>query len=206
MSHGKRSRRNMDKRCPKCQIHLASCFCERIPSLNTKTKISFIMHIGELKLPSNTVNLANHCLKNAEIHLRGAKENPLDLDQVLDDRYTPLYLYPTEDAIPLDKKFLNSIKGPIQLIIPDGSWSQAKKIKRRESRLNSIQAVTLPFQIESQYKLRRSPTKGHLSTFEACAYALDLIEKDSSPLKELLDVFNHMVEKFLNSRFYDITK
>ena len=65
---------------------------------------------------------------------------------------------------------------PITLIVPDGTWSQARRIPKRIPRLSEVPAVTLPSDMPSQYKLRHEPIPNGLATYEAIARSLGVIE------------------------------
>lgn len=164
-----------------------------ISPLKTSTRISIIVHISELKLTSNTANLADLMLENAGVFVRGAMDYRFDASQVLTGIYTPLYLYPDENSIPLDEVLVEN-KGPYHLIVPDGNWHQAHKVKRREKLFGDIQSVHLPKNLTSLYTLRRPPFSGALCTYEAISHALGMIEGESITQK-LLDVLSVMVER-----------
>jgi DTW domain-containing protein YfiP len=65
---------------------------------------------------------------------------------------------------------------PLVLVVPDGSWSQARKIARRDPLAQGAEHVTLPPGAPSRYGLRRSPRAGGLCTLEAIARALGILE------------------------------
>lgn len=194
----RRSTRHL--RCPECKIHKDWCFCQHIHSTDLKTKVSFIVHHKERWLPSSTVNLAKRCLTNCDITLRGLKDSAPFND--IDDSYTPLYLYPDEEAFELSSDFLETLKKPVQLIVPDGTWRQAKKIKVREPALQNIQSVMVKSNNPSMYTLRKQKYEYGLCTFEAVAYALELIEgkEISSKLLKMLKIMNHNFECTRNNK------
>lgn len=197
-------------RCTRCKINVKLCFCKELRKLPSKTKISFVMHHREEHLTSNTVNLALMTMDHAEVHLRGLPEKPFKLGDlnINQKEFIPLFLFPEDDAIELtadNLKSLNPNNLPIQLIVPDGTWSQAKKVYRRDFiTLNEtgirIPAVKLPTGYEGKYLLRKSPRENGLSTFEATAYALEIIEENESLGKELMQMFSIMVERMIKTR------
>lgn len=197
-------------RCTRCKINVKLCFCAELRRLNSKTKISFVMHHREEHLTSNTVNLALLTMEHAEVHLRGVQDNPFSVSQLKIDqnKYTPIFLFPEDDAIELNEdnlKIINPLNLPIQLIVPDGTWSQAKKVYRRDFvELNQtnihIPAVKLPMGLEGKYLLRKSPRENGLSTYEATVHALEIIEKDRVLSKELMQMFLIMVERMVKTR------
>lgn len=185
-------------RCPKCRIHHRLCYCEHINPILLKTKVTIIMHFAELHLPTNTARLANQCLPNSQLIIRGKENQPIEPHFSIDD-YHPLFLYPDEDAVELTPEFLRAIDKPIQLIVPDGTWKQAKKIKRREEIFKEIQSVKLPYLGGSIYTLRKQKYHEGLCTFEAIANSLNIIESAEAQ-NHLMDIFKIMVKRFEISR------
>lgn len=188
-----------EQRCLTCMVHFENCYCKKVEALNLKTKISFIMFKKERFLPSSTANLALNTLKNSKVFHRGLLGQTLPNDFLEDSTYHPLYLYPAPDAIELTPKMLGEIEKPINLVIPDGTWRQAKKIQSREPILERVQAFILPKTPMSIYPLRRQKFAHGLSTFEAMAYALGLIE-GSEVQDKLMQNFKIMIDAHLITR------
>ncbi len=192
-------RLHSQNRCKRCRINYLLCFCNEIPSLDLSTQVTILMHKGEIHLPSNTANLAKESLKNSEIRIRGLINAPMDLtDIAADSNYTNLVVFPSEDAISLEIAVKNSTK-PIRLIVPDGSWNQAKSTVKREPLLRPMQKVVIPVTGPSQYKLRREPSEESVSTFEAIARSLGVIH-GTGVQQALEKIFTIMVERTLWSK------
>lgn len=188
------------KRCLRCRINLALCFCEHIIIHKTLTRVSIIMHHREEHLTSNTAKLATMTLENARIYPRGLPEDPFSLEQLkLEPGVLPLYLFPDEDAVVLDEEFLGLHPGPYHLIIPDGTWGQAKKVRRREPGLSDILCVKLSDTVKGEYKLRRGVRPDGVCTFEAMAYALEFLE-NREVSEDLLRQFRFMNDRVAKSR------
>lgn len=158
-----------------------------------------IVHVRELNLTTNTAQLARTVLPNSELYVRGRVGEPLDLENLIDEDRIPLYLFPDENAVELDSEFVNSLDRPVQLIVPDGSWRQAKKFKRREKVLQGIQSVRLTSTRPSDYILRRGPNEQSLCTFEAIARALGKLE-GKGVMDKLELIFHTMVAQVMDSR------
>ncbi len=189
-------RLHSQSRCKRCKIHFLLCFCAEIPRLDLSTHLLIVMHKGEVHLPSNTATLAKESLVNSEIRLRGIINHPIDLTDVNNEAYHPLVVFPSEEAVPLESLDFKTISKPIRLIVPDGSWNQAKSIVKREPLLRKIPKVTIPLLGPSQYKLRREPSLESVSTFEAIARSLGVIHGEKVQ-SELEKVFTIMVERTL---------
>ncbi len=158
------------------------------------------MHKAELGLTTNTAFFCEKVLKDSSIHLRGVKDTPLDVEEAIDlEQYTPLYLFPDDSAVELNTEFLQTLEKPPLLVVPDGSWSQAKKFKKRESALSNIRSVKLPAGIKSNYRLRKSPAEGAVCTYEAIAIAMGICEGEEIR-NSLLDVFKVITDRMYYSR------
>ncbi len=176
------------------------CFCGEIKVHETKTRVSIIMHHREKHLTSNTAKLATLTLSNAQIYQRGLPENPFSLEQLnLEEGVLPLYLFPDEDAVLLDENFLQNHPGPYHLIVPDGTWNQAKKVRRREPGLSDLLCVKLSDNVKGEYKLRNSVRADGVCTFEAVIYALEILE-NKEVANDLLRQFRLLNDRVAKSR------
>jgi DTW domain-containing protein YfiP len=128
--------------------------------------------------------------------VRGHEARPEDsLD--LHSGTRPLLLFPHESA--LDLRRLAGSKEPITLIVPDGTWRQASKVRQRVRGLDAVPCVTLPPGPPSRYRLRFEPHDGGLATIEAIARAFGILEGRYVE-EALLTVFGAMVERTLWAR------
>ena len=187
------------KRCPRCRIHHTLCFCEFLKAIPIKNRISFIMHHREEHLTSNTASLAEKILPNSKIYLRGLPEAPFDfLNLNCKEEELTLFLYPTEDAITLNPLHFNFDK-KIHLIVPDGTWTQARKVYKRENLKGKVICVKLPEGNISEYQLRKTHIPEGLSTYEAVAKALGIIESNQVE-QEKMAIFKIMVARVIKSR------
>jgi DTW domain-containing protein YfiP len=158
------------------------------------------MHHREDHLTSNTATLAQKILTNSNLYMRGLQDRPFSFSQLncIPDEL-PLYLYPHEDALELNSKNFDIRKQKIHLIVPDGSWTQARKVYRREQGMEAIQCVKLPEGFVGEYQLRKTHIQDGLSTFEAIARSLGIIESKEVENK-MMEVFRIMVARVIKSR------
>jgi DTW domain-containing protein YfiP len=188
------------KRCPNCRINISLCFCDQILKHDTQTRVSIIMHHREEHLTSNTAKLATMTLNNACIYPRGLQDAPFSMELLkLVPDVLPLYLFPDEDAQELNDDFKMAHPGPYHLIVPDGTWSQTMKVRRREPGLSEILCVKLSDDIKGEYKLRRGVREDGVCTFEAIAYALEILE-NKEVADDLLRQFRIMNNRVAKSR------
>ncbi len=189
----------MANKCPRCKVNIEFCFCAAMEMVETTTAVDIIMHYKELALTSNSANLAPLSLSNARVHVRGLEGQRLDVSSIFRPGYTPIYLFPLENSRPLTTEAIADLKLPIQLILPDGSWRQARKVIDREKILQTIPCFSLRNMPLSQYKLRREHFADGMSTFEAMAHALTVIEGQEKTAP-LFRNFTIMVDQNLKER------
>jgi DTW domain-containing protein YfiP len=109
----------------------------------------------------------------------------------------PLLLFPHEGA--RDLRELAASKEPIALIVPDGTWRQASKVRQRVRGLDAVPCVTLPPGPPSRYRLRFESHDDGLATIEAIARAFGILEGREVE-EALLRVFDAMIERTLWAR------
>jgi DTW domain-containing protein len=183
-------------RCPRCQMHGSLCVCALIPRLETRTRVVVVIHRFEYRKPTNTGRLAIECLPNSEILVRG-REGPPSPPLFLAATAQPVLLFPHKDAIPI-ARFAASPR-PVTLVVPDGTWRQASKVRRRLPGLEDVPCVTVPIGEPSTYRLRTEAHEHGLATIEAIARALDILE--GPHVREALErVFRVMVDRTLWAR------
>jgi DTW domain-containing protein YfiP len=192
-------------RCKNCQVNNIFCVCAFIAPFETKTNISLIVHVRELKLTSNTAQFAQMMLPNsAKIFIRGRMNEVFDAAHALTREGRPLFLYPHEDAVELDRDFKEKYPGPYHLIIPDGNWQQARKVRQREKGFRELMAVKLPSGIKSEYGLRKALHQEWVSTYEAMSHALGILE--STQVRDhLMNFFRIWVNHTLKARSGDFS-
>lgn len=144
-----------------------------IPQIQTKTKLSLIIHHRELKRTTNTGRLATHALVNSEMLVRGLEDNPLDLTKTLSDDYESYVLYPSDDSIEIEN--IKPSK-PVHLIVSDGNWRQAGKLHRRHSELSHLPRVRIAEKNLALHHMRREHFAEGFSTLEAIAIAFGNLE------------------------------
>ena len=166
-------RANAAARCPRCRVHQSICICALIPRLETRTRLVLVIHRYEDRKPTNTGRLAAACLVNSEIHLRGHEDMP-SAPIAWDEDAQPLLLFPHEDAVPISDYAASP--RPVVLIVPDGNWRQASKVRKRVPGLEGVPCVTLPLGPPSLYRLRAEAHETGLATIEAIARALGIVE------------------------------
>jgi DTW domain-containing protein YfiP len=177
----------------------ALCICSLFPRLETRTRLVLVIHRYEDRKPTNTGRLATESLVNSEVVVRGHEAQPSG-PIPLPSGAQPLLLFPSEDAVPIER-FATS-GAPVTLFVPDGTWRQASKVRKRVPGLRDIPCVSLPRGAPSTYRLRVDAHEEGLGTIEAIARAFGVLEGARGPaVREALErVFHVMVERTLWSR------
>lgn len=161
-------------RCPDCRLHLSLCFCEDLEPIPCRTHVAVLMHHIEANKTTNSGRLAAKVVNG-----HAFSRNP-DLDEkgvraLCRPGDTPILLFPHEDALPIDQ--FKNYSTPLTLIVPDGNWRQAAKLRKRFPGLAEVTAVSLPHdEAPSIYRLRTGQREGGVSTMEAVARALGVLE------------------------------
>ena len=181
-------RDNAEGRCRRCRMHAVLCLCALVPRIETRTRLVLVIHRFEERKPTNSGQLAALCLPNSEVCVRGIAGAPAPRF-TYDPATQPLLLYPDERAQPLTS-FAGSAR-PVTLVVPDGTWRQAAKVRQRMPGLGDVPCVSLPPDDEpTSYRLRAEFHEGRLATLEAIARALGILEgpKVRAALETLFDV------------------
>lgn len=181
-------------RCRRCRLHTDLCACDLLEPLPVSTRVLVVAHWAEVRKPTNTGQLAVTCLEGARLCVRGREDVPND-PVVWDPATTPLVLFPSSDAVPLETWRTANPAARVTLIVPDGTWRQAKRIPRRVPELSGIPAVKLVAR-ESGYRLRRAHWDEHLATMESIALALGVLEGPGVE-ERLLHAFRAVVDRAL---------
>jgi DTW domain-containing protein YfiP len=194
-------RDNAARRCPRCRMLGGLCVCDLVPSprIETRTRLVLVIHRYEDRKPTNTGRLAAACLANSEVIVRGHETHPTP-PFAFDPGSQPFLLFPHDDALCLTKVAIPS--RPVTLIVPDGNWRQASKVRNRVPGLRDVPCVSLPVGAHSRYRLRAEAHEAGLATIEAIARAICRLEGDEGPRVQaaLEFVFRAMVDRTLWSR------
>ena len=191
-------RDNAIYRCRRCRMLGNLCICALLPDppIATRTRLMLFIHRYEDRKPTNTGRLAAQCLANSEIVVRGHESSPTP-PFTCDPGMRPLFLFPYEGATPLDE--IAPTEKPTLLIVPDGNWRQASKVRNRVAGLADVPCVSLPPGAPSVYRLRAEAHETGLATIEAIARAMAILEGED--VRHALEVvFRAMVEQTLRSR------
>lgn len=173
--------------------------CAVLPRLDLRTKVALVIHRHELLRSSNTGMLAVRALVNSELRIRGEGRAMLDLSDLLTPHYRSLLYYPTSDGVDLNSDLIAQDPRPIQLIVPDGTWRQARKIHSRHHELRDLPRVKISLPNDSTFQLRAQSRREGMATLLAIATALGIIEGEAVA-RQLMQLYQARVARTLSAR------
>ena len=156
--------------------------------------VGVLQHPREAAVAKSTGSLLPLALSNAFL-MRGID---MDADAGLEgwlDPWEPAavgLLFP-EGSVPIER----APPGLACLLVPDGSWSQARAILAATDSLQGIARYHLPPGLRGDYPIRKPQGPGRLSTLEAVVTALRALTGDPSAHQACLELQAAMVQQWI---------
>ncbi|MFN7132316.1 MAG: DTW domain-containing protein [Myxococcales bacterium] len=169
----------LEGRCPKCLLRQEVCLCDRVPTVHTRTEVLLVRHMLEALKSSNTARMAALAMPRCTLVDYGLRDAPFDPAPLR--RPGTWLLYPGAEPC------ASPPPGLTQLVVIDGSWSQARRMTQRIPELRALPKLSLPPAPPPPRQLRRQKLEAGMSTLEAIARAISLLEGEdvARPLVEL---------------------
>ena len=166
-------------RCVRCRQQ--RCVCAAIAPVETRTRFLIVRHRAERSRLSNTGHFAALALAGCQLLEYGDREARFD-DESLQAGPGTALLFPGGATTP-------PTPPPQRVIVLDGSWSQARRMRQRIAALRGVPLLTLPPPDAARRRLRRAPHSDGMSTLEAIAGAVALLEgpAPAAALERLFD-------------------
>jgi DTW domain-containing protein YfiP len=163
-------------RCAGCGLNPEACVCALFRRLDSPLTLSVVMPRSEARSASNSARLLALWLPGVEVSVRGGEATAPSPESPSPESPSPESLLSRPNTALLFPG--GSRGGPLptgiqHLIIPDGTWAQARRIERRWFAAAGLPRVELEGPWPSVYELRRG--REGLCTFEAAAVALGLL-------------------------------
>ncbi|MFW3897369.1 tRNA-uridine aminocarboxypropyltransferase [Pseudomonas bharatica] len=177
--------------CERCLRPRSHCLCPSIPCLDSRTRVVLLQHPDEVRHALNTARLAALGLRNAQLRVGEVFDDLSEL--IATPGYRPGLLFPGDGAEALAAYSGAVDERPWLLIVPDGTWRKARKLLYLNPLLQGLSRVTLAEVQPSRYRLRKAPEAGALSTVEAVAQALNVLE-GAGRFDKLLRPFEVLIE------------
>ncbi len=151
-----------------------------------------LQHPRERDVAIGTARMAKLCLPNAELHVGLSFEDRPDVVRVLADPARPAcLLYPGPDAIDLAD---SPPQGPRTLVVLDGTWAHSRKLLQANPRVAALPRYAFEPARPSEYRIRREPRATYVSTIEALASVLGVLEGDPERFQAMLVPFRRMID------------
>ncbi len=179
--------------CPRCRRPRVACYCAHVTTIPTRTRVVVLQHPRERHKAIGTARIAAACLPAAEIRVGVDFTHDARARALLSDPQAPaVLLYPAPDARDLKR---DPPRGPVTLVVLDGTWSQAHSLLRRNPWLERLPKVAFAPEKPSEYRIRREPREDFVSTLEAMVHALGALEEgDPARFDALMAPFRAMVD------------
>ncbi len=151
-----------------------------------------LQHPRERNLAIGTARMASLCLPQSELHVGVDWSGSDALASALGDPLRPpALLYPGEGAIDIGA---HPPPGPITLIVVDGTWHHARKLVRINPVLAALPRYSFTPTAPSEYRIRKEPQPSFVSTLEALAHVLGVLEGDPERFRAMLTPFRAMID------------
>ncbi|MGC4063584.1 MAG: tRNA-uridine aminocarboxypropyltransferase [Polyangiaceae bacterium] len=157
----------LEGHCRRCYLRSEHCMCAVLPQVECETEVVIVRHVVESRLTSNTGRLAALCLPRCHIIEYGGGPD-FDDTQLPTTDAVLLYPGPTVPASELPR--------PRHIVVLDATFRQARRMYKRISALRGLPQLALQAPTVVPQRLRTPPHPDGMSTIEAIAEALALIE------------------------------
>lgn len=182
-------------RCPGCGLHRGDCLCADVPRLPCATPVVLFQHALDAERPSNTGRLVTAMLEGSEALIVGRPGGV--------PAWTPPPGRPRWVLHPDGRPLVASDRGERPcLLVPDGTWSQTRRMSQRVSWLREAEPVRVDADGPRGAVLRQPRTRGQLCTLEAVARALAVLESEALA-ERMLEVLDELVARALARRGSD---
>lgn len=173
------------QRCTRCWFQQGVCVCGEVPTVVTRTRVVIVRHHREQSRSSNSGRLAHLALPNSVIIDHGGDVPGQFIPAVLPPLDGAWLLFPAGEPMTQVPE-----PPPAQLIVLDATWAQARRMYHKLAALRGLPILRLPDAPMPERRFRESPGPGKVSTIEAIARALRLLEGDAvaTPLEELFQI------------------
>lgn len=180
-------------RCKRCYQRDAHCLCAEIPTVHTRTRFVVIRHSREAPKSTGTARVAGLAMPALTLRAYGSQYERFSAEGL--DADGTWLLFPSDDG-PLHAA---PTPPPSQVVVLDGTWAQAKAMLRRVPVLAWMPRLHLRPVASRLLRLRAPPSEDGMSTLEAIARAVALLEGEerAAPLDAL---HARWVERCLRSR------
>ncbi len=201
------SRTRCGRPCLVCYKHPEVCPCAEIRPIETCQRIYIFQHPFEVHRPSATARLVTLAVPAVRLFVKDDPEQEQELARLVRDPASRTYLVFPDPSAPQPAeaaaRSLAEDGRPASFVLLDGSWRQARRMRRRRPFLRELPLASLRPESTSDYRIRRQSAPENLSTLEAAALLLGELEGDLPRFQGLLDLQDLMVTRIFGLRGLD---
>lgn len=179
--------------CLRCRRPASVCWCGQLAPVASRTRACFLQHPLERRVAIGTARMAHLSLPNSELH-EGVEFAGNARVRELAAQPGTMLLFPGEGSV--DAAGLAG-DPPRTLIVVDGTWALAAKLIKQNPFLAALPRLGFVPPRPSNYRIRREPADHFVSTIEAVAHVLGLLEGDPERFTPILRAFDWMVDQQL---------
>ncbi len=177
--------------CRRCRRPGPCCYCAHLTPIASATRVVFLQHPRESKVPIGTCRMAHLALSDSELHEGVSFEGHARVRAlVAAPRGEVAVLYPGGDAR-APEAFV--ARPPRSLIVLDGTWRQVRTMWRANPVLHGLPRIGFMPAAPGNYRIRREPAPHCLATVEAIVETLGRLERDPERFRPILGAFEQMV-------------
>ncbi|MES1172063.1 MAG: tRNA-uridine aminocarboxypropyltransferase, partial [Bacteroidota bacterium] len=179
--------------CDRCRRPRAVCYCGHIEPLVTRTRLLLLQHPRERRVGVGTARMAHLSLPNSVLRVGLDFSADAVVQDMLAAPGSVRVLFPHAAARDIGE--LAASDDALTLVVLDGTWSLARKLLTLNPALAALPRVAFTPRRPSAYRIRRQPAEKCVSTIEALAEVLEVIEPENGPFDRLLAPFHAMVAR-----------
>ena len=164
-----------------------------------------MQHKDEVRHPKGSAIIADLSLQQCIRYVGEDFSFHQELNQILKHNLNKVFVvFPTEQAMPLSlfKQRLDVEDKALSqylFIFIDASWRKARKIWHLSTNLHQLTTIKLDKLEKSNYRIRKEPGPGLVSTLESIVSLLSCLESEPDKYQPLLEIFNEMIDHQIQS-------
>jgi tRNA-uridine aminocarboxypropyltransferase len=178
--------------CYVCHRAKVACLCGRIKKQANQIKIIVLQHPDEADHTKGSAIIAELGLQQYQCWKgENFKQHTLLNELISREANEMIVLYPAEQAQELTMTLLPKVK---YLLIIDATWRKAKRIWECNPQLQRLRCAKLTTGLNSNYRIRKVPGQGYLSTVESIVEGLRVLEDCPKAYQPMLTLFDEMID------------
>jgi len=183
--------------CYQCRRAKVACLCDRIEKQDNTIKVIILQHPDEASNPKGSAIIAKLGLKQYQCWVGEDFTDHRELNKLIKSAADEmLVLYPAEQAEDLRPGQNEQVE---YCLIIDATWRKAMRIWQRNPQLHHLRCAKLVTERDSNYRIRKVPQRGYLSTVESIVEGLRLLEDQPQAYQPILRLFDEMIDYQIQS-------